>query len=307
MAILIIPGKFNANHWKQALLARDPALDIRIWPDTGNCADITFVLVWHYPPGELKKYPHLKCISSLGAGVDHIFKDPELPAQAAIVRVVDPLLIRDMTHYILWAVLQQVRHISLYQQQQQQAQWRPHVPFPEITIGIMGLGQLGQDAAQRLHALKFSVIGWSRTAKKLPGIECLSGDAEWHAFLKRSAILVNLLPLTPQTENILNEDTFALLPKNAYIINVARGQHLVENDLLTALDSGHLSGACLDVFREEPLPANHPFWHHPKILITPHIASISNPASVAAQIVENYQRSLNNQPLLYQVNRELGY
>lgn len=307
MAILFIPGKFDPQPWVKALLEQDRNLDIRVWPNVGNPKEINFALVWRYPPGELKKYPNLKCISSLGAGVDHIFQDPDRPKNIPVVRVIDKLLVRDMTQYVVLAVLNYTRQFELYQQQQQKSQWASHLPHNEITIGIMGLGQLGTDAAKKLHDLRFSVIGWSRSAKKIKGIKAFRGEQQFNQFLSQANVLVNLLPLTPETQNILNHKTFQQLPKSVYIINAARGGHLVDQDLIAAIESGQISGACLDVFHTEPLPPEHPFWKHPKIRITPHIASVTNPKSVAEQIVENYHRLLAGKSLLHRVDIKKGY
>lgn len=307
MALLFIPGKFNPALWVQELKKIDPNLDIRVWPETGNPNDIDFALVWTYPPGELIKYPNLKCISSLGAGVDHIFNDPDRPKHVPIVRVIDKLLVRDMTQYIALAVLNYTRSFDIYYQQQKQNEWKAHPPKNEITIGLMGLGELGTDAAKKLMTLRFKTLGWSKTPKKIAKMKCFHGKQQFHEFLSQSQILINLLPLTPETKNILNKDTFAHLPKGAYLINAARGRHLVEQDLINALDQEQLAGACLDVFHTEPLPKEHPFWQHPKIRITPHVASVTNPKSVAAQIVKNYHRLQSGKPLLRQVNLEKGY
>lgn len=307
MAFLFIPGPINPQSWVNELKKVDPTLDIRVWPDYGNANDIEFALVWRHPPGALKQFPNLKCISSLGAGVDHIMSDPSRPPQVPIVRVIDPLLVRDMTQYITLAVLNHTRHFAQYHHYQKNAAWTRLPPNNEINIGVMGLGQLGTDAANKLLALGFTISGWSGSAKDFPGVKTFNGEAQFHGFLAQANILVNLLPLTAQTRDILNSGTFQQLPRGAYIINVARGGHLVDQDLITALDSGQLSGACLDVFRTEPLPPEHPFWRHPKIIVTPHIASVTNPKSVAVQIVENYHRALAGKPLLHVVDVTKGY
>lgn len=305
--LLLMPEKFSPPTWLKTLRNIDASLDIRIWPDIGNPADIEFALVWNYPAGELLKYPNLKCISSLGAGVNHIFQDGQRPLHIPIVRVVDQLLARDMTQYIIWAVLNFTREFPRYQAQQQQKQWQPHAPNNELTIGILGLGQLGSDAAKKLHVLGFKVSAWSRTPKALESISTFSGKEQFKEFLTQTNVLINLLPLTAATENILNHELFYMLPKGAYIINVARGNHLVEPDLISALDDEQLAGACLDVFRTEPLPADHPFWTHAKIIMTPHNSSVTNPKSVAPQIIENYYRAIQGKPLLNQVDSTQGY
>lgn len=307
MAILFIPGKFESPFWIKELKKIDPGLDIRTLPDVGNPADIDFALVWYYPKGELLKYPNLKCISSMGAGVDNILSDPQLPSGVHIVRVVDPLLVRDMSQYIIWAVLNFTRNIDKYRDQQIKKIWQPHQPNNELSIGIMGLGQLGHDATHKLIQLGFHINGWSRHKKEITGAHCFCGESEFKQFLEQTHILVNLLPLTPSTRGILNQKTFFMLPKGAYIINVGRGGHLVDDDLISAITQGHIAGACLDVFHQEPLPSDHPFWTQPNIIVTPHVASVTNAKSVAAQVVENYHRLLAGKPLLNEVNLQQGY
>lgn len=307
MAILFIPGKFNAQTWVAELKKVNPILDIRVWPQVGDVKDIDFALVWHYPQGDLLKYPNLKCVSSLGAGVDHIMSDPNLPKNIIITRIVDPLLIRDMSQYVIWAVLHFSRQFYQYLLQQKERTWQPRYPQNDVMVGIMGLGQLGCDLATKLKLLGFKISGWTRSPKTLADVNCFYGTDQFNAFLNQTHILINLLPLTPSTKHILNRTTFYQLPSGAFIINVGRGGHLVDNDLILALDNKQLRGACLDVFHQEPLTPDHPFWSHPNIIVTPHIASVTNPASVAKQVIENYQRLQLGQPLLNQVNLKLGY
>ena len=179
--------------------------------------------------------------------------------------------------------------------------------FLDKTVGIMGLGFLGTHTAKTLHSLGVKVIGWSQSPKQLSEIRYFAGAGEFKDFLAQTDILVCMLPLTPNTQNILNLNNFNCLPKGAYLINIGRGEHLVENDLLAALDSGQLTGACLDVFRQEPLPPEHPFWLHPRIRVTPHIASVTNPATALPQILENYRRMRAGEPLLNCVDVQKGY
>ncbi len=307
MSLLIIPGKFSPEVWVKALHQLDPDLKIDIWPQALDYNAIQFAMVWTYPPGELLKYPNLKCISSLGAGVDHILQDPQRPPHVPIVRVVDPYLIRDMTHYVIWAVINYARHLDYYVQSQARHLWTPRTFSAPPQVGVMGLGKLGADVAQKLHHLGFPVNGWSRSPKIISGVTCYAGEEQRTTFLNNTDILVCLLPLTSQTRHILNRETFAQLRKKAYIINVGRGQHLVDADLLAALDEGILSGACLDVFNTEPLPADHPFWRYTMIRVTPHISSVTNADSAAQQILDNYRRAMSGQPLINLVDVEKEY
>lgn len=307
MTILFIPGKFDPKQWIAALHRLDPHLSIDVWPDVKDHAAIQFATVWTYPKGELLKYPNLKCISSLGAGVDHIFNDTERPADVPIVRIVDKNLVRDMSQYVIWAVLNHMRSLDEYRQSQARSLWTPRALKILPSIGIMGLGQLGSDAAIKLQSLGFSVSGWSNTLKDIAGITCFAGEKQFNTFLNQTDILICLLPLTPHTRHILNRNTFSQLKKGAYLINVARGGHLVEEDLLAALDDHTLSGACLDVFNVEPLPSTHPFWQHPAIKITPHISSVTDPQSAVNQIFENYRRVMAGKELLNRVDVGRGY
>ena len=309
MALLIIAPDTKTTPWVKHLSRLDPDIDIRIWPETGDVDDIEFALSWTHPHGEFKNYKNLKCIASLGAGVDHLLADPDLPAGIPITRVVQHSMAQSMSEFVILAVLNYCRQLETYRADQSQKIWKPRIPLlaTDMRVGIMGLGQLGKDAAGKLQALGFPVSGWSRTPKNIEGVDCLAGSDALGIFLSQSRILICMLPLTPQTRGILNLQTFNRLPAGAYVINVARGEHLIESDLLAALDSGHLSGACLDVFTQEPLSPDHPFWDHPGIIVTPHISSITFSKSVAPQIIDNYRRSCTGQPLLHVVDPHRGY
>ena len=309
MALMIIAPDTKVTSWVKHLSRLEPGIDIRVWPDIGNAADIEFALSWNHPPGEFKKYLNLKCIASLGAGVDHLLADPDLPDGVPITRVVEHSMAQSMSEYVVLAVLNHCRQFDIYRSDQSQNKWQPRIPLlaADMRIGIMGLGQLGYDAAKKLIALGFPVSGWSKTPKTIAGVDCLAGAKALDDFLSQTRILICMLPLTPQTKGILNQKTFNRLPSRAYIINVARGEHLIEDDLLAALDCGQLSGACLDVFETEPLPTDHPFWEHPKITVTPHISSITFSKAVAPQIIDNYRRSRSGQPLMNVVDSKRGY
>ncbi|MFQ5627721.1 MAG: 2-hydroxyacid dehydrogenase [bacterium] len=309
MALLILFTNRDPQTWEHALHSIDPKLDIRVWPDSGDPAEIDFVLAWNHPAGELRQFPNLCCVQSLGAGVDHILRDPDLPKDVIVARIVDRLLVDSMTRYLTTVVLHHISHFKAYYEQQRLKHWQPHAQIdPKVkTVGIMGLGQLGSAAAQAFQIMGFPVCGWSRTQKSLEGIRSFASKGQLPVFLAHTDILICLLPLTAATENILNTENFCRLKSGAYLINVARGRHLVDADLLEALDSGQLSGACLDVFRTEPLPPDHPFWRHPKITMTPHISSITDPQAAAWQIVENYRRMQEGKALLNVVDAERGY
>ncbi|MHC2993329.1 dehydrogenase [Pontibacter sp. HJ8] len=309
MSILIINQGRYLGHWVTALTERRPGLDVRVYPDAGSPDEIEFALAWNHPLGAFKEFPNLKCIASTGAGVDHILRDPELPAQVQVTRIVDDNLTQDMATFVVAQVLNHMRDLHGYKAAQNTSSWKQkrYLRTQDVTIGVMGMGVLGSHTALQLSQLGFKVLGWSRSAKLLEGIGAYAGPEELDAFLSSSNILICLLPLTKETANILNKQTFEKLPQDAFVINVARGEHLVEEDLIEMLDKGHLSGASLDVFRTEPLPEEHPFWSHPKINVTPHIASVTDPASAVSQVLENYDRLRNGEDLLNLVSRTKGY
>lgn len=308
MAIVIINPK-GVEPWVEALHQIDPQLDIRVFPNDSNREEIDFALTWRHPHGVFKDYPNIKCISSMGAGVDHLLKDPNLPEQAVITRLVDPNLAQDMAEFVLALVMNHLRDLNAFKLKQTQTIWKPawYLRIKDVKVGVMGVGAIGKQVVLELQKAGFNVIGWARTEKKIPGLITYSGSAEITKFLSHTDILVCVLPLTKETKGILNKNIFKILPKNAFVINVGRGEHLVEKDLLQFIAEGHLSGASLDVFAEEPLPSGNPLWKHPRVNITPHIASLTDPSSAAQQIVENYYRMKEGKELLNIVSREKGY
>jgi len=308
MAIVIINPK-GVEPWINALKQVDPNLDIRIFPKDTNRAEIDFALTWRHPHGIFKDYPNVKCISSMGAGVDHLLKDPDLPENVVIARLVDPFLAQDMAEFVLALIMNHLRDLNAFKIKQTQSIWKPgdYLRIGDVNVGIMGMGAIGNHVALELRKSGFKVSGWARTSKDVPGVLVYSGANEISRFLASADIVVCILPLTPQTKGILNKATLKQLPKNAFVINVGRGEHVVEEDLIQLISDGHLSGASLDVFAEEPLPSKNELWKHPRINITPHIASLTNPESVAPQIVENYYRMKEGKSLLNTVSREKGY
>jgi glyoxylate/hydroxypyruvate reductase A len=272
--------------WRPLLARLMPEHEIRYWPEIGDRAEVDYALVWNPEPGLLASLPNLKLIVGLGAGIDHILRDPSVPAGVPIVRLVDPYMTDAMSEYITLQVLRLHRQDLHYLAQQRAAVWeeREQKNAAERPVGILGFGTLGQDAGGKLKALGFDVAGWSRAPKDVPGFVTYTGSTGFDALLARSEILVCLLPLTAETRGILNAAAFARMPRGAGIVNAGRGGHLVEEDLIPALDSGQLSGAVLDVFRAEPLPPEHRFWRHPRIIVTPHIAAETHPPTAAAII-----------------------
>ena len=308
MALLFHSPDEDAQAWRQALLRRMPELDVRVWPDAGNLAEIDTALVWRAPPGLLASLPNLRLILSLGAGVDAMLADPTLP-DLPLCRLVDPSLTRMMGEFVLTLVLKYHRQLDVFAREQRRARWSFALPpQPEATVvGILGLGELGAHAARVLGSHGFTVRGWSRTRRELAGVATFAGPEELAEFLAGTAILVCLLPLTDRTRGILDAGLLAGLPPGARLINLGRGQHLVEQDLIDALDRGHLAHASLDCFAGEPLPPEHPFWRHPLIDVTPHVASFALPESAADGVVDNLRRLRAGLPLRNLVDRQRGY
>lgn len=308
MSIVIISDR-DPKAWVQAIKSKHPGINLMLYPEDRNREEVEYALVWNHPRGVFKQYPNLKVIASMGAGVDHILNDPEIPKNANITRIVDTQLATDMAEFVLALVMDHLRNLSSHKGQEQERLWKPqpYSRISELKVGILGMGVLGATVAEKLTATGFKVQGWAKSQKEIKNIPVFTGKEELEDFLAATNILVCLLPLTRSTENILNKELFRKLPKNAFLINVARGKHLVEEDLLEMLDSGHLSGAALDVFRTEPLPEEHPFWQHPKILVTPHIASVTKPSAVVSQVLENYEKMKKGGPLKNVVKREKGY
>lgn len=297
------------NEFKKAFLALDSTLDIRAWPNLGDYSEIDVALVWRHPKGVLNQFPNLKLIVSLAAGVDHVLSDKDLPKHIPLVRLTDPYMANDIVQYVLWAVLNHVKRMDDWAENQKNKKWtrNPPIAYSHKKIGIMGLGFLGKRAAETLAQIGLTVLGWSNSPKKIDHVTCFVGKDQFSDFLSQTDILICMLPLTSHTDSLLCEKTFSKLPKGAYLINVGRGEQLVESDLVKALDSGQLSGACLDVLRQEPLPSDHVFWSYSNIRITPHIASVTHPETAAPQLFAEYRRLIQGAELINKVDYVKGY
>lgn len=302
---IICPGK-NPEVWIEEFKTLAPDLAIEVYPKIKEPEKVEYVFLWQHPQGILSDFPNLKLISSMGAGVDHILRDKSIPSSIPIVRIVDEKLTFSMTNYVVMAVLNHHRRAPHFLKNQEKKVWDMRNPEIEVNIGVMGVGALGKDVMDKLNHMGFPVVGYGFSEKPDFEYPYYSKD-DLGDFLKEVNVLVCLLPLTSDTENILNLELFEKCNPNTYLINVARGKHLVESDLTKALEQGLLSGAMLDVFREEPLPENHPFWDNQKITMTPHIASVTNPKAAAPQVIENIQRIRESRELVNVVNRSRGY
>ncbi len=309
MALGFVARVEDEATWLAAFRAALPEEEIRVFPALGDPAEIDCALVAVPPPGALATLPKLRLICSLWAGVDGLLRDPTFPRHIPLARLVDPYMTQAMSESALAHVLGAHRQLDAYRRQQAEGVWRmlPQPRAQERRVGMLGLGELGGDAARKLQAIGFDVAGWSRLPRALPGIENFAGLDRLPAFLARTEVLVCLIPLTADTRGLLDARAFAALPKGAFVINLARGALVVERDLLAALDSGHLSGVVLDTFETEPLPRDHVYWRHPRVQITPHVAAISDPRSVAPVIAENIRRFRAGQPVQNLVDLTAGY
>jgi glyoxylate/hydroxypyruvate reductase A len=300
-----------ADVWTKPLLELTPSLRLLVHDrDAYAPGDIEYILSFRPPAGLVASLPNLNVAFSLGAGVDGFLSDPSYPTRVPLVRLVDHGLSRDMMHYIVMHTLIFHRGQRALDAFQREGKWRqslPSRPTENTRVGILGMGEIGSLAAIHLRDLDFAVAGWSRTRKHIDGVESFAGAAEFDGFLARTDILVCVLPLTPDTRGILNRATFAKLPKGAFVINVARGGHLIENDLVAAIDEGHLAGATLDVFQTEPLAEGSPLWAHPLVTVTPHMAAMSDPRAVARAAVDGIAQHQRGEPLQNRVDLARGY
>lgn len=311
MSILILmPNRqLDCQQLAEQLLIHDNTLNIDIWPDVKDKQTVEFAIVWKHPDHSLLDYPNLKSICSYGAGVDFIFKDPGLPTNIDIARIIDQALAWQMSEYLLSVVLAHKRNLLGYKSLQTNTHWQP-LPLktdPCNQITILGMGVLGQCAAKYFKQLHFQVNGFSQSAKSITGINHCHNLSELKNILRKTDYLINLLPATNNSQHFVDKTLLKALKPSAYFINAGRGATVNDQDLLDAINNQQLAGACLDVFQQEPLASDHPFWQHEKILMTPHIASLTDPIAVAKQLFEQYQRSQQNQPLLHQVDSEKGY
>jgi glyoxylate/hydroxypyruvate reductase len=309
MAILFRSTPEATARWRPLLAELLPEHEIRYWPEIGDRSSINYALVWHPEPGMLATLPNLKMIFGLGAGIDHLLRDPDLPRHLPIVRLVDPYMTDAMSEYVALSVLRLHRQDLDYLAQQREAVWRERDQknAAERPVGILGFGTLGQDAGRKLRALGFDVAGWRSSEKSVPGFAAFAGADGFDRLLRRSEIVVCLLPLTPETRGILNASSFARMPSGAAIVNAGRGGHVVEADLLRALDSLQVSGAVLDVFEDEPLPREHPFWRHPRVIVTPHVAAETHPPTAAPLVRDAIRQCEAGLPIANRVDLARGY
>lgn len=312
--LALVISRWDPQPWIDRFAHLAPDLDVCRWPDDETAPeDIDYALAWLPPEAVLAGFPNLKAMFSLGAGVDHILQDPKLP-DVPLVRVVDPDLTMRMSEYVCLHVLMHHRQQRLMDADQAKVDWteRPQWSASAMRVGIMGLGELGRDAAEKLVHLGFQVNGWSNSAKQIDGVTAYAGKNELDAFLGATDILVCLLPHTPDTDGILNRDLFRKLSRTGplgapVLINAGRGKLQVETDILASLDADELGAATLDVFETEPLPADSPLWRHQKVTLTPHNAADSDPEALCKYILNQIRRQEAGKELQNVVDRRAGY
>lgn len=296
----------KAEPWLAGLRAALPAAQVDLWQPGAPPAD--HAVVWAAPQQFFDEQSQLKGVFNIGAGVDALLK-LRLPPQATVVRLDDAGMSVQMAEYVCHAVIRHFREFDGYEADVKAGKWSYRKPRSraDFAVGVMGLGVLGERVARALQVFEFPVNGWSRSAKTIDGVQGFAGAAQFNDFLRASKVLVNLLPLTPDTRDIMRRETLSILQPGGYVINVARGAHLVDDDLIALIDSGHLAGATLDVFRTEPLPADHPFWRHPKITITPHTSARTLRDESIAQIAGKIMALERAEPIAGIVDPVRGY
>lgn len=308
MALAIVaPNKSNKEltSWKSIFLELAPEIDLQIYPEIQDKSLVEVVVLWQHPKNILKEFPNLKLICSMGSGVDHIMSD-FIPKNVPITRIVDPQLTFSMTNYVVMGILNFHRQFKRYLKNKKAKNWDMTQPEIPITVGVLGVGELGGDVLDKVHGLGIPCFGYGNSPKDSFRHPYFYGP-QLQDFLDKVNVVVCLLPLTPKTEGFLNADLFKKFKPGTYLINVARGKHLIEEDLIPAIDSGQISGALLDVYRKEPLPEGHPFWDKEEVMVTPHIASITNYKAAAPQIIKNYRNAKENRPLINEVSTIQGY
>ncbi|AZR93873.1 glyoxylate/hydroxypyruvate reductase A [Bordetella trematum] len=295
--------------WLEPLKKALPGSDIILWNEAIPPQQAELAVVWNPPAALFERETALRAVFNLGAGVDALFRLPTLPASLPIVRLEDAGMAVQMAEYAAHALVRASRRFDDYERLQQAGQWEPlpELDRSEWPVGVLGMGVMGARVASVLAAMDYPVAGWSRSGKAPEGVQAFGGRENLDRFLARTRVLINTLPLTDDTRDLLRHETLSRLLPGAHVINMGRGAHLVEEDLLALLDSGHVAGATLDVFRNEPLPPEHPFWKHPRVRITPHIAAISLRRETIAQVAEKIRAYQRGEPLSGTVSRDRGY
>lgn len=308
MSVAILFQYKEIGDWFKNLKALLPDTKIEVYPDIENYEEVEFLVTWKPYQNYMNDFPNLKVVQSVGAGIDHLLHTP-ISDQVQVTRIVDPTLKQDMFEHVLSCVMAEMKNLLPYYKEQEQKVWNPqnYLSINQTTICILGLGEIGRLVAEKLVLLGFNVKGWSNSAKEINGVDAYFGENGLIEAVKNANFVVNILPLTETTRGILNVDLFNLFTIPTTLINVGRGGHLKDDDLIEAINNGQVKSAYLDVFHQEPLNEDHPFWLNKSIYITPHIASITNPETAILQVVDNYKRLKKNEVLQNIVDLKRGY
>lgn len=308
MSVALIFNQKPTEEWQRNLQKLLPDTKVEVYPIISNPEDVEFIATWKPHEDYVAEFPNLKVVQSVGAGIDHLLHT-KIPTSIKVTRIIDPALKQEMFEHVLACVMTSMKNLLTYYKYQLKNEWTPksYKSIGKTTITILGLGEIGKLVAEKLVALGFRVKGWSNSEKNINGVEAFNGKEGLSSAISETDFIVNILPLTNDTEGILNKVFFNQCSKQTVLINVGRGAHLVEKDLLSAIDEKLIKEAYLDVFREEPLPENHPFWKNENIFITPHIASVTNATTALQQVADNYKRMKNKDTLLNEVSLDKGY
>lgn len=308
MALYYTAAPERGRIWKSMIANALPDLEVRLAPEIGDPADIRFLAAWTLPPGLIETLPNLEVLFSLGAGVDQLDLS-QVPDHVTIVRLIEPNLADGMAEYVAMMVLALHRDLYAYADRQRERLWQPlpQVPARDRRVGVAGLGEMGRAALAALRPFGFALSGWSRSPRDLPGVTCFHGPEGLRDFAAQTDILVNLLPLTPETRGILGAELFGRMPQGAAIVSAGRGGHLDAPALIAALDSRQLSRAILDVTPVEPLPTDDPLWTHPRIVVTPHVAAATDIDGSGKAVIVNLRQHLEGEPMVGIVERDRGY
>ena len=299
----------QSQKWLEKLSDSLVGEKVEVYPNISNFTDVEFLVCWKPETGLLDRFPNLRAIQSLGAGVDHILDHHTISTDIQVSKVVDDNLTHDMWEHALSIIMADMKHLSYHAKNQSDITWKPkrYKRIKDVSVGILGLGTIGRYVASQMSNIGFAVSGWSKSKKDIANVTTYVGESGLMSMLATADFVINILPLTPDTESMIDATFLGKMKQGAFLINIGRGSHVVEKDLLDSIDSGHLRGAALDVFRVEPLPGDNPLWSHASVSVTPHIASLTHIDSVYPQVAENYRRLKEGKPLLHRIDLEKGY
>lgn len=308
MTILLNNHGYDNESWRREISRQLPELPVKIFGEPIDPDEVAYAMVWNHPAGDLRRYPNLKAIFSLGAGAEHFVADTSLP-DVPVILLADPAVARDMAAHVLYWVLTFHRRYADYRAQQKERVWnrKSIVPTAQFRVGIFGLGRIGTEVASRIRDFGYAVSGWDGSQRQIESVDCYSGMDTLSEFLDSTHVIVNALPLSPKTRHFLDAGIFAGMRQGGFFINISRGAVVHDDGLLDALDSGHLAGAALDAFAEEPLPTEHRYWSHPRVFVTPHMSGATFPSSAVAVIANNVRRLERGLEVYPLFSREAGY